>query len=56
MENYFHNEYCPKCKNNTLSISKSLYHHIEICIHENCDYKYEEYKQGYEDFLSQKAK
>lgn len=54
MEHYFKNEFCPKCKNNTLNISKSLYHHIEECTNENCDYIYEEYKEGYEEFLSKK--
>lgn len=54
MEHYFKNEFCPKCKNNTLNISKSLYHHIEECSNENCDYIYEEYKEGYEEFLSKK--
>ena len=54
MEKYFYNEFCPKCKNDTLIVNKSPYHHIELCENKDCDYKYEEYREGYEDYLYNK--
>lgn len=56
MEDYFYNEPCPKCREYTLNICKSLYHHVETCSNEHCDYKCEEYKPGFEDFLYKKSK
>lgn len=55
MEKYFYDEFCPKCKNNSLTIHKSDYHHIETCTNHNCDYKYEEYSVEYEEYLSSKC-
>lgn len=54
MEKYFCNEFCPKCKHNTLTINKGPFHHIESCEKEDCNYKYEEYKENYEEYLYNK--
>lgn len=54
MDKHFYNERCPKCKNKTLTINHSEFHHIEFCSKDDCDYKYEEFKEGYEDFLYNK--
>lgn len=54
MEKYFYDEFCPKCKKNTLVINKSPYHHIELCADRDCGYKYEEYHEGYEEYLSKR--
>lgn len=56
MENYYYNQLCPACKENTLIINNSPYHHIEFCEKHECDYKYEEYKEGYEEYLYEKFK
>lgn len=56
MEKYFYNERCPKCKQDTLTINKSPFHHIESCGREECDYKYEEFKEDYEEYLYEKFK
>lgn len=49
MKRILENEECPKCKERTLCIKKSDFHHIERC--SKCLYVYEEYLSGYEDYL-----
>ena len=51
MKKIITDETCPKCKSESLYIEKSNFHHIEKCSNDNCDYSYEEYLNGYEDFL-----
>lgn len=49
----FSEEICPQCHNNTLYVEHSDFHHLEECESEDCDYKYSEYLDGYEEFLFQ---